>query len=71
MTEVTSVEEYSTRFVNRENQLLGKMPGLLGVSLYKGMQITIHSYSKAFTVVEWRFNHGHPDEEAGLTIVLE
>lgn len=71
MTEIASVEEYSTRLVNRENQLLGDMHGLLGISLYKGMQITIHSHSQPFKVVEWRFHLGHPDEEAGLTIVLE
>lgn len=71
MTEVASIEDYSTHFVNRKGQSLGGMYGLLGISLYEGMQITIHSHSQPFKVVEWRFHHGHPDENAGLTIVLE
>lgn len=71
MTEVMSLENYVTRFENREGNRLGDIPGLLAITLYKGMQITIHGHSGKFTVAEWRFHHGHPDEKAGLTIVLE
>ncbi len=71
MTEVMSLEHYSTRFVNRDGELLGDMPGLLAVTLYKGMQITIHGQQGIFKVAEWSFHHGHPDENVGLTIVLE
>lgn len=71
MTEVMSLEHYMTRFESREGDLLGDIPGMLAITLYKGMQITIHGQPGPFKVVEWRFHHGHPDEEAGLTIVLE
>ena len=64
-------ELYSTYFVNRNGESLGDDPGLLPMPLCIGMQITIHSHSKPFTVVDWRFHKGHPDENNGLTIVLE
>jgi hypothetical protein len=71
MTEERSPEHYSTRFENCDGELLGDMPGLLAITLCKGMQITIHGQNRKFRVAEWRFHHGHPDEDAGLTIVLE
>lgn len=71
MTEELSLEHYSTRFENRGGDRLGDMPGLLGITLYKGMQITIHGQTGTFKVAEWRFHHGHAEENAGLTIVLE
>lgn len=71
MTEEMSREHYSTRFENRAGELLGATPGLLTITLYKGMQITIHGQNGTFKVAEWRFHHGHSDENAGLTIVLE
>lgn len=71
MTEVMLLEHYSTRFENRAGELLGDIPGLLAITLYKGMQITIHGQNEKFKVAEWRFHHGHPDEKAGLMIVLE
>lgn len=64
-------ELYATYFVNRSGELLGDAHGLLPILLYKGMEITIHSHSKPFTVSKWRSHHGHQDENAGLTIVLE
>lgn len=64
-------QTYSTYFVNRSGDSLGDAPGLLPIPLRQGMQITIHSHPEAFTVVDWRFHHGHPDENAGLTIILE
>ena len=71
MTEELSLDHYSTRFVNRTGELLGDLPRLLAVTLYKGMQITIHGQEGPFKVAEWSFHHGHQDENAGLTIVLE
>jgi len=71
MTEVMSLEHYVTRFKSRDGQLLGDIPGLLAITLYTGMQITIHGQNGTFKVAEWHFHHGHPDEDAGLTIVLE
>ncbi len=64
-------ETYSTYFVNRNGDSLGTAPGLLPIPLRQGMEITIHSHTGTFTVVNWRFHHGHPDENAGLTIIVE
>mgnify|MGYP003592384937 FL=1 len=71
MTEVMSLDHYMTRFENRDGELLGDMPGLLAITLYKDMEITLHGQNGMFKVAEWRFHHGHSDENAGLTVVLE
>lgn len=62
---------YSTYFVNSNGDSLGDMPGLLQIPLRQDMQITIHGHSETFKVTDWRFHQGHPDEKAGLTIVLD
>lgn len=59
-----------TKFIDQNGNVLGEAPCLLSIPLYKGMQITIHGHSKPFTVVEWSYHHGHPDEGAGLMIML-
>ncbi|MDP2370953.1 hypothetical protein [Rhodoferax sp.] len=66
-----SNELYTTYFVNREGEHLGSDPGILPIPLRIGLQITIHSHPKAFTVVDWSFRKDHPTENGGLTIVLE
>lgn len=64
-------EIYGTYFVDVNGEKLAEVPLLLPISLYKGMHITIHSSNKVFAVVEWKFHIGHPDENAGLTIVVQ
>ena len=60
-----------TYFINTNGEQLGNDEGILPITLYKGMIITIHGYSCEFRVVEWNYHHGHPDEDAGLRIILE
>ena len=60
-----------TRFVDTEGNEIGNDIGILPITLYKGMNITIHSHSQTFSVVDWSYHHGHPDEGAGLRIVLK
>ena len=59
-----------TRFVDSEGSKLGSANEIIPIPLYKGMHITIHGHAKSFCVVEWSYHHGHPDEGAGLKILL-
>jgi len=44
---------------------------LLPIPLYKGMKFTVHRDGvETFYVLDWYYHHGHPDEGAGLHIVL-
>jgi hypothetical protein len=60
-----------TRFFDIDGNQLGNAVGILPIPLCKGMTITIHGHSGSFSVVEWSYHHGHPDEDNGLTIVLK
>lgn len=60
-----------TIFKNAQGALLGEYSELLPIPLKEGMTITIHGHPQAFTVVDWTFHYGHPDEDAGLTIILK
>jgi hypothetical protein len=62
---------FGTYFMDRDGNLLGDYYELLPIPLFKGMKITIHSCDREFEVVDWNFHHGHPDEKAGLRIILE
>lgn len=62
----------NTYFINSTtSQSLGDLEGILPVTLYKGMKITIHGHSQLFFVENWHYHHGHPDEQAGLKIYLK
>jgi len=64
--------EKTTIFYDTENNRLGSDIGILPITLYKGMIITIHGYkNKLFEVVDWSYHHGQPDENAGLHIILK
>jgi hypothetical protein len=58
-------------FVDVNGEKLAQIPMLLPIPLCKGLHITIHSSNKVFSVVEWKFHIDHPDENAGLTIVVQ
>jgi hypothetical protein len=50
---------------------LGSDVILLPIPLYKGMKFTIHREGiETYYVLDWYYHHGHPDENAGLHIVL-
>ena len=66
-----TTELYCTYFVHVNGDKLGSASGLLPISLYKKMQITIHGQKEKFSVVDWSFHHGHADENSGLTIILD
>jgi hypothetical protein len=50
--------------------MLGSGEGILPVSLYKGMKVTLHGDPTLYKVVDWQYHHGYSDERAGLSIVL-
>ena len=64
------MSEVYTFFYDTEGNRLGSAEGILPISLYKGMKITIHGHPDTYEVMEWEYHHGHPDEEAGLRILL-
>jgi len=43
------------------------------IPLFKGMKITIHGHGMngEHRVVDWSYHHGHPNEDWGLTVILE
>ena len=62
--------ENGTYFYDTEGNRLGSDEGLLPITLYKGMKITIHGYPNEYEVVDWEYRKVHSDEEAGLKIIL-
>jgi hypothetical protein len=61
-----------TIFYDTEGKRLGSDEILLPITLYKGMEFTIHGWEgTVFEVVDWNYHHGHPDEDAGLRIILK
>ena len=64
------LDDYGVYFYNTEGTRLGTL-SWTALPLYKGMRITIHGHDRQYTVVRWEFHHGHPDEEAGLRVVLQ
>jgi hypothetical protein len=64
-------KNYSTVFEDINGQHLGDYPELLPIPLRQGMRITIHGHPQPFTVVDWKFHHGHPDENTGITVILK
>ena len=63
--------EKNTIFYDIKGNKIGNDIGILPITLYKGMNITIHSYKNSFEVVDWNYHHGHSDENAGLHIILK
>jgi hypothetical protein len=60
-----------TYFIDENGKTLANDDGVIPIPLYKGMLITIHGYDSTFEVVDWNYHHGHPDEKAGLRIILK
>jgi len=60
----------ATYFLDLDGIQLGSLPGLLPITLYEGMKITIHGDPHEYEIVDWGFHLGHPDERAGLRITL-
>jgi hypothetical protein len=68
---INQEEIFTTTFYGADDTRMGDFPGILPIPLYKGMKVTVHSYSGSFEVVDWDFHLGHPDETAGLRIHLK
>ena len=66
-----STEQDTTYFLDASGGPLGDTVGILPVTLYKGMKMTMHGHSGRFTVVDWNYHHGHVDEESALRIILQ
>ena len=64
-------EVNGTYFKDEKGKTLGDADGVIPIPLYKGMQITIHGHDGIFKVLDWNYHHGHPDEQAGLRIILK
>ena len=63
--------EGTTYFFDTNKQPLGDFSGILPITLYKGMKMSICSCDNEYEVVEWNYHHGHPDEKGGLRIFLK
>jgi hypothetical protein len=60
-----------TIFFDTEGNRLGSDLEVIPITLYKGMEMTIHGYpGVTFKVVDWNYHHGHGAEDAGLRIIL-
>lgn len=68
--ELAMTVQQDTYFLGTDGTEILKMSGLLSISLYKGMEITIHSHPATYVVLEWSYHVGHPDERAGLRVTL-
>ena len=68
---MSEMENKGTYFYRVDGRRLGSDLGIVPIPLYKGMKITIHGSPNTFEVVDWQYHHGHPDEEAGLRIILK
>jgi hypothetical protein len=64
-------EDLRTFFLDTEGRLLGDEQGIIPISLYKGMMITLHRHADRFEVLDWSYHHGQPAEGAGLRIILK
>lgn len=69
--EIIIEQRNGTYFFDEEGKRLGSDDGVVPIPLYKGMRITIHGYDDIFEVADWNYHHGHPDEQAGLRIILK
>ncbi len=61
-----------TYFEDEQENSLGTIESIINLCLYKGMKIKIHSHGNSdYKVIDWYYIHGHPDENAGLHIILK
>lgn len=60
----------NTYFLDEDERQLGSEIGVIPISLFKGMTITIHGYGGKYEVRDWNYHHGHTDEMGGLRIIL-
>lgn len=66
------VEEHrGTYFYDTQGSRLGSELGVVPLSLYKGMRITISDHDFVYRVTEWNYHLGYKFEEAGLRIIVE
>ena len=66
------VEEHrGTFFYDIQGNRLGSELGVVPLSLYKGMKITISDHEFVYRVTEWNYHLGYKFEEAGLRIIVE
>ena len=63
--------DYKITFYDVDGTKLRASEEVMPIPLYKGMKLTIHGYHESYEVVDWNFHFGHPDEDAGLRIILK
>lgn len=55
-------------------KIMGNLPGILPVTLFRGMIVSVHGYEELFEVVTWSYRLGHEGDPEhrypGLTIIL-
>lgn len=67
-----AIEEHrGTYFYDTDGNRLGSEAGLVPVTLYKGMKVTVSDHESEYRVVEWNYHLGYKFEEAGLRVILE
>lgn len=62
------MDNFSTKFFDDDGEEVANLPGLLNITLFKGMEIEIHGAAKAYKVVSWSFKIDH---EGGLFVYLK
>ena len=66
------VEEHrGTYFYDTEGNRLGSEIGIVPVTFYQGMTVTINDHDCSYRVVGWNYHLGYKHEEAGLRVILE
>src|SRR3712207_6497255 len=68
---MSTTQGKNTYFYTKEGTRLARDEGILPITLFEGMKITIQGYDTTFEVVDWQYHHGQDDEEAGLKIILK
>ena len=67
-----AIEEHrGTYFYDTDGNRLGSEVGIVPITLFKGMKMTICDHDGEYRVVDWNYHLGYKFEEAGLRIVLE
>jgi len=66
------IEEHrGTYFYDTEGNRLGSELGIVPVTFYRGMKVTINDHDSVYRVVEWNYHLGYRFEEAGLRVIVE
>jgi len=61
---------YNQKVPGRSGEKVAEVDGILPISLYKGMQISVHGREEQFEITRWGYYFGGSDEKSELRIIL-